>query len=82
MLVVLVCFCYRANENAVETAHNLLDHYYYIADEIYNETEQLIQDIRGTEEVLAISLDKSRNQLINLNLFATAGRYMAVEHIK
>eukprot|EP00041_Stephanoeca_diplocostata_P036887 m.1366218 g.1366218 ORF g.1366218 m.1366218 type:complete len:433 (-) comp24951_c0_seq14:3690-4988(-) len=62
-----------ANESAVETAHNLLDHYYYIADEIYNETEQLIQDIRGTEEVLAISLDKSRNQLINLNLFATAG---------
>jgi len=60
-----------------DLAYEILDEMLWAADEIENETTQLMSNIRATEEVMAISLDNTRNQLINLNLFATAGAFVA-----
>lgn len=51
----------------------IFDHYFYIADEISNEVDQLLKDIKGHEEVLSITLDSQRNKLIHLNLFVSSG---------
>eukprot|EP00038_Savillea_parva_P031542 m.87692 g.87692 ORF g.87692 m.87692 type:complete len:579 (+) comp9720_c0_seq2:301-2037(+) len=61
----------------VDLAYEVLDELYWTTDEIENETAQLMANIRASEEVLAITLDKTRNQLIRLNLVATSGAFVA-----
>jgi len=62
---------------SVNLAYELLDEIFWTVDEIENETAQLMANIRASEEVLAITLDKNRNQLIKLNLVATTGAFVA-----
>jgi hypothetical protein len=56
-----------------ETAELLFDHFGYVVDEIQNETQELKGNIRSAEEVLGITLDKARNDLIKVNLFVSSG---------
>eukprot|EP00037_Helgoeca_nana_P027614 m.317025 g.317025 ORF g.317025 m.317025 type:complete len:591 (+) comp27554_c0_seq1:336-2108(+) len=60
-----------------DLAFEVMDEMYWTVDEIENETAQLMANIRASEEVLAITLDKTRNQLIKLNLVATTGAFVA-----
>eukprot|EP00035_Acanthoeca_spectabilis_P007602 m.139027 g.139027 ORF g.139027 m.139027 type:complete len:604 (+) comp14008_c0_seq6:1763-3574(+) len=60
-----------------ELAFEVLDEMCWTVDEIENETLQLMANIRASEEVLSITLDKTRNQLIKLNLVATSGAFVA-----
>eukprot|EP00039_Didymoeca_costata_P027187 m.17705 g.17705 ORF g.17705 m.17705 type:complete len:503 (-) comp6087_c0_seq1:30-1538(-) len=64
------------NKETDETAELLFDHFTYIAEEIENEAQQLSRNIRGTEEVLAIELDKARNRLLTFNLVGTTGAFI------
>ena len=59
-----------------DAAQMFFDDFVYIAEEIENEASQLMTNIRSAEEVLAIELDRSRNRLLNLNLFATTGAFV------
>jgi hypothetical protein len=56
-----------------ETAEQLLEHFSFVAEEMENEAHQVARNIQGAEEVLAISLDSTRNDLIKLQLFISTG---------
>eukprot|EP00052_Salpingoeca_macrocollata_P027706 m.264352 g.264352 ORF g.264352 m.264352 type:complete len:499 (-) comp22772_c1_seq8:243-1739(-) len=54
----------------------LLESYFHTVDEIHNETKQLSANIKGTEEILAMTADYTRNRIMSLNLFAAAGAFI------
>eukprot|EP00053_Salpingoeca_punica_P017823 m.172407 g.172407 ORF g.172407 m.172407 type:complete len:625 (-) comp17295_c0_seq1:750-2624(-) len=54
----------------------LFETYFHTIDEIQNEGQQLAANIKGSEEILSMAQDLSRNRIITLNLLASTGAFV------